>query len=183
MEVTLQPKEYYKLSQLVLNGTDVTSNAANNKYQTNLTEMLNELVVKFVEKAKYSVEYEQIEGATLQLKPRLIYEGDKLSLKIYPSKGKTISKVLFNNEEMTYNETTKCFEIIPTENGKVTVLTQDDTGVVPPADNPSTPASGCSCSSSGSSSSASGINGSNIMFMVLSLLAVCAVIVKHRKAK
>ncbi len=124
LNVTLTPKQNYKLSQLLLNGTDVTSNVVNNGYKTTLQQAANILTAKFIEKTKYSVTYETAVGAGCQFTPQFSYEGDVLSLKVYPAKDYEITEVLYNDTEMTYNVESKCYEIHATADGTVKIETK-----------------------------------------------------------
>ena len=127
---TVSADKNYKFSSLKVNGVDVSLDMVNGVYTLTNPSARISAVAEFVLKDKVSITYQDLgKQGGYRFETSSVFEGDLLSIKVYPAEGYRLDKVTFNGEEMAYNAENNSYEIMVNENGEVgatfTKLTSD----------------------------------------------------------
>lgn len=125
--LTFVPNKNCVFQSVIINGVDMTAEVVANKLVIKNPEGTIKGKATFVEKQQYYFTYENIGEYCAEFvnKQTSCYEGEVLQVSIQLEAGYELLSVKFNGEEMSYNEETGCYEVVPTASGHVTVSVKE----------------------------------------------------------
>lgn len=174
----LSANEHYKLSSFKVNNVEYIDSVVDNSVTvvSDTKQTIAEAV--FVEKEKYLIEYSSIgKAGWFQYLPKTVYEGEKLSLRLWLNEGYTAEKVMFGDSEMIYNSETRCYEVVVNSSGKVSVQLKIVNDNAQQPDNNTTAKNGCA----GNLESSDLYLVAAVFVMLVAVLFVKNAIVKKKK--
>ena len=173
----LTPDKHYKLKSFTVNGNDYTDSVEDNCATVISNVKQTTATAVFEEKEKYAVEYADIgKAGGFQFLPKIVHEGEILSLKLWLNEGYEAEKVTFGDSEMTYNPETRCYEITVNAPGKVSVQLKTVKEEEQPSDTAETEKEGCS-----GALSASGVAATAVAALAIALFVKNGDIEKKKK--
>ena len=121
--LTFIPDKNYVFQSVTINGVDMTAEVVESKLTIESPEGTIKVRATFVEKQQYYFTYENVGEYCAEFvnKQTSCYVGELLQVSIQLEPGYELLSVKFNGTEMTYNEESGCYEVVPTSNGHVTV--------------------------------------------------------------
>lgn len=122
LTLSVKPAAQYKLGSLLVNGVEKSGDVANGKL------VLSDIPARVFVSATFVKKEVLFVGADSDDKGRItvvdtVYENSAVKAKVQPNAGYVVTKVMFGDTEMTYNEKSGCYECVSgTENGRVTAV-------------------------------------------------------------